>query len=428
MGIEEKLKQKGFKPQYIKRHACKYHYIIHLLLKKYKRKGRYEEFGYVRLSTSYYRDLFGKARYKDKPYNDWIVFRAVKHLEEFGIIKTRRYYSAQNKRVLKCKIPDSLYDRGKVVLAEEFVESTFNERLEQNKPITPDKYKPIEELYRKVKLDKIAAQAKLDEMIENRYESDRAKRDEYNRLVKPVMEMDSERAKDWQSKINNFDKFWFSAAEINGNRAYSNATNFPKDLRCYNYIQGHKGEPLWEFDIKNSQPLLLSIVVMEYYKQKGIPIPEDVLRYKALCETGNFVNYFRDLLDTAGIKHEETIKTDLFARIFFNKESLKRTYKFKQKFDEYFPSVGQCISEIKHTEGHKAISTKLTEVESEIMIQKVSMKLIELGVEFFPLHDAIYTVEEYTEITYKVILEEFQKYDIIPKVEPTIVEEIAVEG
>lgn len=419
LGIEEKLRERGFKENYIKKHVCKYHYIIHLLLKKYKRNGRFEDYGYARISTSFIKELLGKARYIDKPYPDWIVFRAVRHLEDFGIIKTKRYYKDQNDRVLKCKIPNQLYQRGSIVY-EGFVEPLFQERLKCNKPVIPEKYKPIENLFRKVMLDKKAAQYKLNEMIENMYQTDRAKRNEFNKVVKPIMEMDSERAQNWQSKIDNFNKFWFNVDLRNGNRTYSNATNFPKDLRCYNYLKGHENKPLWELDIKNCQPLLLSIVVMDYYRELGMVIPDDVIRYKTLCETGNFVNYFRDELNNAGIKNEETLKTDLFARIFFNKESQNRTYLFKKKFDELFPSVGICISTLKKLgdgdEPHKNVSKKLTEVESGIMIERVSMKLIELGVEFFPIHDAIYTIEDYTKTVHKVILEEFQSYGIVPSV------------
>lgn len=419
LNIEEKLKQKDLSETHIKRHACKYHYIINLILRKYQSSNNNNEDGFVRISPSYKQDLVGKARYADKPKNpDWIIYRVIRELEEFGIIESERSWHPEKRKVLLCKLSDKYMDKEVVSFPTRKMEKNFLQRLKEETPNIPRKYKPIEQLYKRVKLDKNAALNKLDEMVVKQHKS-KPKRNDKNQIVVPIMTV--KKAGIWRKKISTFDFFRFSIADHHGNRVYSNSTDFPRDLRCYNYLSGRKGESLWELDIKNSQPLLMAILTMKWYEEQGLPIPKDVIEYKTLCENGKFYKTFETKLKRSGIKTEVTFKTDVFARIFFNEESNIRVYAFRRKFDKLFPSVGKCITAIKNEredeDAYKELSKRLTEVESEIMIEKVSMKLIELGVEFFPLHDAIYTVEEYTQIVHKVILEEFKSYGIVPSVE-----------
>ena len=418
LGIEDFLRKKERSEVHIERHACKYHYIVNLILRKYQ-SGRENDAGYVRLSPSFKQDLIGKARYPDKPNNpDWIVYRAIRELEEFGIIETERHWSPEKRKVLNCRLTDKYINHEVVDYPTKCIEESFLQRLKNETPTIPKKYKQIEDLYKKVKLDKNAALDKLDEMVAHQYQS-KHKRNNQRQIIVPIMT--PQKAEIWKKKIQAFDFFRFKVIDYHGNRAYSNATDFPRDLRCYNYLSGRKGEPLWELDIKNSQPLLMSILAMQWHEEQGLSIPKDLLEYKTLCENGKFYKTFRLKLRRAGIKTEETFKTDVFARIFFNKESNKRVFAFRKKFDELYPSVGACITAIKNErdndDAYKELSKRLTEIESEIMLEKVSMKLVELGVEFFPLHDAIYTVEEFTETAKKVIEEEFKGYGIIPGVE-----------
>jgi hypothetical protein len=418
LGIEDMLRKMGRSETYIERHACKYHFIINLMLRKYQ-SSKNDDNGYVRISPSYKQDLVGKARYPDKPKNpDWIIYRAIRELEEFGILETERYWCPEKSKVLNCRFTPKYIDNEVINYPKRKIEDNFLQRLIDETPRIPKKYKPIEELYKKVKLDKAAALNKLNEMVANQYKA-KPKRNDKKQIIVPIMTVD--KARIWKKKIEAFDFFRFIIIDHHGNRACSNATDFPRDLRCYNYLSGRKGEPLWELDIKNSQPLLMSILTMKWYQEQGLSIPQDVRAYKTLCENGKFYKHFEAKLNKAGIKTEDTFKTDVFARIFFNKESEKRVYAFRRKFDELFPSVGKCITAIKEErddeEAYKELSKRLTEVESEIMLEKVSMKLIELGVEFFPLHDAIYTVEEFTETAKMVIEEEFKCYGIVPGVE-----------
>ena len=419
LNIEEKLRLKDRSETHINRHACKYHYIINLILRKYQSSNNNNEDGFVRLSPSFKQDLVGKARYADKPKNpDWIIYRAIRELEEFGIIESERSWHPEKRKILLCKLSDEYMHKEVIIFPEKKIEKKFLQRIKEETPTIPKKYMPIEQLYKKVKLDKTAALNKLDEMVAKQYKS-RYKRNDKNQIVAPIMTV--KKAEIWGKKIRTFDFFRFSIADHHGKRVYSNATDFPRDLRCYNYLSGRKGESLWELDIKNSQPLLMAILTMKWYEEQCLPIPKDVIEYKTLCENGKFYKTFKTKLKRSGIKTDVTFKNDVFARIFFNEESVNRVYAFRRKFDELFPSVGQCITAIKNEredeEAYKELSKRLTEVESEIMIEKISMKLIELGVEFFPLHDAIYTVEEHTKMAHRTILDEFKKYGIVPSVE-----------
>jgi len=56
-------------------------------------------------------------------------------------------------------------------------------------------------------------------------------------------------------------------------RVHTNLTNLKADFRKF---LRYEGKVLVELDIRNSQPLIASILIKDYWIQKGAIIPEDV--------------------------------------------------------------------------------------------------------------------------------------------------------
>lgn len=87
---------------------------------------------------------------------------------------------------------------------------------------------------------------------------------------------------DYQTKEFIDKSHYFAISKTN--RVYTSVCSLQKDVR-----QGltYKGQPLYEIDLANSQPLFLVPVIQEFYGEKYNTM-EDCLEYQRLCEQGLF--------------------------------------------------------------------------------------------------------------------------------------------
>jgi hypothetical protein len=212
-------------------------------------------------------------------------------------------------------------------------------------------------------------------------------------------------------------KDFFLTIDDNG-RIHNNLTNLPRILRKYLYIDPRK--ELVNLDIRNSQPLIMAVLIREAYKNKELPM--DCQNYIYLCEQGIFYDKMMDLLDIPNCPiHRENIrkdfKQDCFGRIFYCRTNENYTYKESKAFKKEFPNVYDVIVAEKKG-NYKKIANKMQQYEAQIMIKGVMGHLQSLHSDFFALciHDSILTTKSNSDYVKQLILDNFGKYEIYPTI------------
>ena len=425
LNVEERLREMGYKELYIRKQSIKYHYLITQILNKYFYFSRGYNNGYVKLYGELLADDIGHAVDIDGKSKD-IVYTIRKHLKDWGVILYHRHEKGDHDNghydsEVYYKITDEFYSGGyKLISNNEYIEKLNENRIKQRnkkkyrakilkrKQAVNGVYKHLESIYKKIKLDKKAAQQTLDTALRNNSKLST------KRVKGKVTErcMDEATRSYYQMFIDRFNEDKFFHVDFTTGRVYSALTTLPKMFRKHLTIDG---ETFTELDLANSQPLLLSLLYRKWCDYNNIDIQEDGEMYQLLCETGNFYSVFKDFTKKNRIKVYDTFKTDVFARIFFNKDK-KKENSYQRLFKKKFPSVYACISDIK-SHNYKDVAFRLQSIEAELIIKKISTRLVEDGVySFFTIHDSINVLDRDKERVREIMLEEFSIVGLKPTI------------
>jgi hypothetical protein len=184
----------------------------------------------------------------------------------------------------------------------------------------------------------------------------------------------------------------------------------PRPIRRFITINGQKTE---EVDISSSQCLIFAICLKQHYANVGENLPADVEHYIQLCETGQFYQHAQAVVLAPGESMPyDLFKVTFFARIFFSNE--QRQYQWRTRFAAEFPNVSRIITKFK-SQNYKDLPQKLSHLESEIMLHRITPRLFAEGiVDHFSLHDSFFcTLDSKAQIE-QIVIEEFQRYGVTP--------------
>ena len=202
-------------------------------------------------------------------------------------------------------------------------------------------------------------------------------------------------------------KYRAASDEHKTGRFFSLLSNLPNQLRQFITING---QALAEVDIASSQCLIFAI----YLKQKfGASMPADVTNYINLCEAGQFYPCIKPLM--LGYEPDmdtNLFKTTFFGRVFFSSE--KVSYKWRERFATYFPTVSAEISNFKSND-YKDLPEKLSYLESEIMLHRITPRLFAQGITtHFSVHDSFFCTPDVRDTIEAILMEEFAQYGVTP--------------
>ncbi len=236
---------------------------------------------------------------------------------------------------------------------------------------------------------------------------------------------------------------------FNAGRIHHNISSIYKKYRPHLTIDG---KSMIELDIANSQPLLLSVLLLKYYKResnitynitthihydtpfwginKGIDykpykfiqdevianVPADVSAYIRLCENGEFYKFCQDLWkDTTDVG---AFKTLLYTNVFYGSMAQwTLDNKYTKLFMETFPNVWAVIKHYKRHD-YKKLSHRMQKIEANLMIKKVCLKLKEEHPEIpcLTIHDSIMTTPDNEMIVRGLIMDVFKKKGLRPTI------------
>lgn len=233
------------------------------------------------------------------------------------------------------------------------------------------------------------------------------------------------------------DKDFFCKVDKYG-RVHSNVTNLKRTLRQYLHLEGHN---LCELDIRNSQPLLLCILMRQLYSTGNLDhinsyynhtqetthhilplcspfsdertLPRDVLAYQSLCESGNL---YESLMDVAEVKRRKRkrFKKRIISRVFYCRNN-RQENPLSTIFASMFPSVMDCIRALKKDD-YRHLSHLLQRVESDLIVHRVCGRLLYEydALPVLTVHDSLLTPTQHLDTVISVLMEESHKLGIHP--------------
>ena len=224
------------------------------------------------------------------------------------------------------------------------------------------------------------------------------------------------------------DGTWFFTPDDYG-RVHSNISNLNSCLRsCIRW----NNKCLVNIDICNSQPLFLGVILYDFYVNNckllsfilpppsslyRIPcdiLPQDVEDFIHLVEIGKIYEYIANVAGVE-VKNRKKFKQKIFSEILFC-EDKGWVSEYSNLFESLFPNVYNFIVELKKGD-YADLAKLLQQVESNFMIDGVVGRCMREYPEMpvFTIHDSIMTTEEYVETLQNIMLEEFAKLGVRPK-------------
>lgn len=241
--------------------------------------------------------------------------------------------------------------------------------------------------------------------------------------------------------IHKFSKqeFYYSVDD-NVGRFHSNLTNIKRELRSFITYDGQK---LVNIDIKNSQPLLSTILLNKDFYDKNSRIlnifnipsslqllsnsstsysstiitlvktlqksdSQSIAEYVDIVNTGEFYQKVSEKLYPKADFMKPKMKEMIFT-VFFSRNSFIRLPEAKSKIDfrDNFPQIYEIFRILK-VKNHRALAHILQRIESELIVQKVSKRISverpELPI--FTIHDSVATTVGNEDYVSSIIKEE----------------------
>lgn len=389
-----------------------FYHIIEYLGKGMDQEDLDNNEGFINMSSK----ILQKSIHNYKQYLDYLLENRIIRTDMKYIVGEKCFgylingYSTHKATVISIPIQSSVIKKNR---------SKEIKEIEDKLKKTAKKYPYLTKWFNsKLKIDVVGATNKTEELFPEQTGSIRGKLKGkpsiWNRRMKAIY------------SIHKFSKqeFYYSVDD-NVGRFHSNLTNIKKELR--NFIT-YDGKKLVNIDIKNSQPLLSTILFnKDFYLENSqiiniFNIPssfpllsnfshsysstiitlvktlqktdnQKVTEYLDMVNTGNFYEKISAKLYPKAPFVKQEMKEIIFT-VFFSRNSFIRMPEAKSKIDfrDHFPEIYEIFKQIK-VKNHRALAHILQRIESELIIQKVCKRIsIEKpDLPIFTIHDSIAT-------------------------------------
>jgi len=188
----------------------------------------------------------------------------------------------------------------------------------------------------------------------------------------------------------------------NYGRFHSNFTILKSEIR--KKFLSVDNEKTFEFDIKNSQPLMLCKLIDRHGKE--IVDKDEYDLYRKLVKSGEFYDF---LISKSNIKNKKIIKTWVY-RVFFGKNYGSDWDKL---FDMNFPSILKFIKKYKNENGgYKSLSHNLQLIESDLVFNKIVNDIIVNypHIKILTIHDSIICPHKFKNEIGKIFRERIENF------------------
>lgn len=214
----------------------------------------------------------------------------------------------------------------------------------------------------------------------------------------------------YKISIESVDKKQFFTSFSSTNRLYSNLTCIKSGLRQHLTIDN---QPLYAVDITSSQPLFLGLLM----RNNNNVNQEEVEMYLKVVCSGLFYEY---IAERAGLNIDDKevrnkFKQKIFSGCLFDHTRDKYS-KLEIIFHESFPTILSECRNMKRGD-HKILSIQLQKMEAEFIFHCVELSAKAIGdVPLSTIHDAIVSTEQNIYMVEQIVVAEFAKLRINPKI------------
>lgn len=408
--------EKKYKPNYVKKQLWKYHHLFSLVLDKIEARGcdTTRVSAFVSISMGELDRALGNTeinkvsvRCPKRILDDLVEWGVVlrEHLNKHKELGGGMYQHSTQVRV---KIKDEVMEQGftEWVASAAVKPSPLTGFAKQYKVLTGI-YKQLEDNLALIEFDAVGARAFALQCYKQRFRLRDKRRG--NILVRDRV-LTYSLYQGWLRTITSMERRHYRATsdEHKTGRFFSLLSNLPSPLRRFITIGG---QALVEVDIASSQCLVFAIYLKQQYA--GSVMPVDVTNYIKLCEAGQFYPCIKPLV--MGYEKEmdmHAFKSTFFGRVFFSSE--KVNYQWRARFNTYFPNVGAAITAFK-SESYKDLPEKLSYLESEIMLHRITPRLFAEGINTqFSVHDSFFCTPDVRADIERILVEEFAHYGVKP--------------
>jgi hypothetical protein len=205
-------------------------------------------------------------------------------------------------------------------------------------------------------------------------------------------------------------KEWAVYRDDNVNRVHTLVTSLRSELRHFIEVQ-RIDESLVSVDLSNSQVFLVNLELQNAGIDLSAP---DVVHFRELSSSGKFYEFIQE---QTGYQSRNRVKTKFFSGYFFCAND-KSNRDFEEVMAYHFPTIHDHVWREKKTD-YKSFSIGLQRAESEFFIDRILPRLIQespSGSFSTTLHDSVITNESNKQLVERIILEEFAKEELYPKV------------
>jgi hypothetical protein len=214
----------------------------------------------------------------------------------------------------------------------------------------------------------------------------------------------------YKISIESVDNKQFFTSFSSTNRLYTNLTCIKSGLRQHLTIDK---QPLYAVDITSSQPLFLGLLM----RNNNNVDQEEVENYLKIVCSGLFYEY---IAERAGLNIDDKevrnkFKQKIFSGCLFDHTRDKYS-KLEIIFHESFPTILSECRNMKRGD-HKILSRQLQKMEAKFIFHCVELSAKAIGdVPLSTIHDAIVSTEENIYMVEQIVVAEFVKLKIYPKI------------
>lgn len=238
----------------------------------------------------------------------------------------------------------------------------------------------------------------------------------HNQYLKPIDVVRNSVINQYNADLISIKKFargrFFMEQPDSESRVYTNLSNLNSDLRQFLYYKPTKGKVV-NLDIRNSQPYLFSLLLMDQYRDQTLP--EDVALYITLTANGSF---YEEMMVHLGVASSDrrAFKIRFFASIFFCKTHYSQRTTEGKLFETLFPNVSRLVTHYKEG-GHNQLAIRMQQAEASIILKTVGAELGKQRIWWSSIHDSVVVEEAHAEAVKALIVDAFSKAVGIP---PTV--------
>lgn len=196
------------------------------------------------------------------------------------------------------------------------------------------------------------------------------------------------------------------------NRMYTNLCCIKGGLRQHCTIDGQE---LFEIDITSSQPIFLGLLMR---RNKNVD-QEEVEKYIEVVCSGMFYEFMAGNaglhVDLKDKKVRSDFKQKFFTGCLYDVARQKLT-KMEKVFGQAFPTILDECRLLKRDD-HRVLSQELQKMEARFIYHCVEICAKSIGnVPLTTIHDAIVSTEENIFMVEQIVIDEFKKLNITPKI------------